>query len=968
MEYNYNNGSEWRRWDLHVHTKGTNKNDQFSSATFDTFCEELFRKALDNNIHAIGVTDYFSIDNYNKVKEYINNGALAQSELFSEEEKGKIQNIYLLPNVELRMLPVTDSGRLVNIHCIFNPQYVSSLEHDFFSQLKHRSFSMTREGIIRLGKDMSQSSNDEQAYKLGVNNFNVEISALEELLKQNRSLRENTITVVSNSNQDGASAMQKHYDLFESETGCLDSTRKAIYMLSDCIFSSNVSDREFFSGTKKTSDGKFISPATVISNCGSLKPCIHGSDAHKEDKLFMPDNNRYCWIKADLSFSGLKQVICEPLERVRIQMDHPDNKKSYNVIDKVRFVNPLDKVTFSTSEIGFNSGLNAIIGGKSSGKSLLLHMIASQIGDKSDRKIYDDVIDGSSIEIFYRDNPSVKREVSDARIIEFLPQLYIEKLVRNPEEKGTTDRSFNSFIKRLISQDDTIKGIIDAAQENISLAITNIDSKITEWSRLDESLSVAKEERMKLGDKSSIENEINNIDKRIAELSKSAGWTEDEKVKYDEVTANIKTKNTSIQSKQITNNELERYKIHINGICLPQINASLKYSTTDEPASVIISSSASNIEYQIIKLINSEILEIDKIIKQHADEIASLQSEIDENRASIQHLIDKNTVQTEIIKLEKEKSDESEKIANIQEKDSQLSLIRGQIQQLNFSGHCKEISDAYYKLSEDLNDAIASKWDKRETRLSITSKANFKSSVFDNAISSVVNMSGYLQNQISKTIFNANNFIYEKDLYPSTIADLVSIAIREKDRFVNFKKDKTTKEFLAAILKDCYTIDYDVEKGGDSLHKMSEGKKGIVILQLYLSLSGADCPILIDQPEDNLDNRTVYQELNDYIKQCKIKRQIIMVSHNANLVVNTDAENIIVANQGGEDGKENKEFKFEYVNGSLEKSFYINDESLTGRTNIGVLYMQGIREHVCEILEGGVDAFRKREGKYHINR
>lgn len=168
------------------------------------------------------------------------------------------------------------------------------------------------------------------------------------------------------------------------------------------------------------------------------------------------------------------------------------------------------------------------------------------------------------------------------------------------------------------------------------------------------------------------------------------------------------------------------------------------------------------------------------------------------------------------------------------------------------------------------------------------------------------------------------------------------------------------EELLRAILKNCYRIDYDIVKGNDSLFNMSEGKKGIVILQLYLSLSKSDYPILIDQPEDNLDNRTVYKELNDYVRDCKKRRQIIMVTHNANLAVNTDAENIIVANQAGEDNKENKEYKFEYVNGSLEcTSPYDSEEQ-------GILYQQGIREHVCEILEGGTIAFKNRERKYHI--
>ena len=68
----YPKGSEWRKWDLHVHTKGTLKNDQFKSKTFDKFCVILFQKALEKEIAAIGITDYFNIKNYKKVAYFGN--------------------------------------------------------------------------------------------------------------------------------------------------------------------------------------------------------------------------------------------------------------------------------------------------------------------------------------------------------------------------------------------------------------------------------------------------------------------------------------------------------------------------------------------------------------------------------------------------------------------------------------------------------------------------------------------------------------------------------------------------------------------------------------------------------------------------------------------------------------------------------------------------------------------------------
>jgi hypothetical protein len=119
-------------------------------------------------------------------------------------------------------------------------------------------------------------------------------------------------------------------------------------------------------------------------------------------------------------------------------------------------------------------------------------------------------------------------------------------------------------------------------------------------------------------------------------------------------------------------------------------------------------------------------------------------------------------------------------------------------------------------------------------------------------------------------------------------------------------------------------------------------------------------PILIDQPEDNLDNRTISNELRRFIKSKKLARQIIIVTHDANLVVLTDAENIIVLNQAGQQpDRENAEYRFEHVTGALEHSFRESEDVAPG-----IIFACGIREHVCDVLEGGEEAFRKREQRY----
>lgn len=146
----------------------------------------------------------------------------------------------------------------------------------------------------------------------------------------------------------------------------------------------------------------------------------------------------------------------------------------------------------------------------------------------------------------------------------------------------------------------------------------------------------------------------------------------------------------------------------------------------------------------------------------------------------------------------------------------------------------------------------------------------------------------------------------------------------------------------------------------DTFNQMSEGKKAFVVLMLLLDFSDKDCPILIDQPEDDLDNRAIYKELVKYLKKKKKERQIIVVTHNPNIVVGADSEQVIVANQNGIDTKNKNGTKFQYASGSLE-----NTKETDEKIEI-ILERQGIKEHVCEILEGGNEAFKQREMKYDL--
>ena len=98
---------------------------------------------------------------------------------------------------------------------------------------------------------------------------------------------------------------------------------------------------------------------------------------------------------------------------------------------------------------------------------------------------------------------------------------------------------------------------------------------------------------------------------------------------------------------------------------------------------------------------------------------------------------------------------------------------------------------------------------------------------------------------------------------------------------------------------DHIAVRYEISYDGVEIGKLSPGTRGIVLLLLYLALDDSDDrPLIIDQPEENLDPKSVFDELVDLFIAAKAKRQVIMVTHNANLVINTDADQIVVAEAG----------------------------------------------------------------------
>lgn len=135
------------------------------------------------------------------------------------------------------------------------------------------------------------------------------------------------------------------------------------------------------------------------------------------------------------------------------------------------------------------------------------------------------------------------------------------------------------------------------------------------------------------------------------------------------------------------------------------------------------------------------------------------------------------------------------------------------------------------------------------------------------------------------------------------------------------------------------SLSYGLTLGGVDLERLSPGQRGALLLIFYLLVDQDRMPIILDQPEENLDNETVYNLLVGVITRAKQHRQVLMVTHNANLAVACDAEQVIVCSME-RDGSN----KISYEAGAIEEL--------------------NLNESVVNILEGTKPAFENRRRKY----
>ena len=803
---------------------------------------------------------------------------------FKLKKELEAKDVTVFLNLELRLSITNKENDNCDIHIIFDPKLQEDTIETFLSNISVK--------VKGTEKKASKIASDDD-FKNGVVEYNDLLKALrDEALKM-----EGMYLVGFLSRGKGSSRSSKMYEGI---------AKKFHFLIHSSDKASNVQeDRKFWLKEEK--------------------PLLQSSDAHEIDSI----GTKFTWIKADKTFEGLKQIIHEPEERVAIQPIEPRKVSDSYRIDKIVYSLGTEQKVLLMSPY-----LNSVIGVRASGKSTLLKNVASKI----DRKEYETKVKNGTfweienLKVIWADGEEDGGESNNKTIL-FIPQNFLSRLV-HANDNGVSKPQLADFIKELYERNSTFK------------------SKLSIWESSNQQLD------RKIYDALSSLFDLDSRSKKLGDLIKKEGRSSDVEKSIKQIESDIdKVKEES----ELSENVFNQYKV--------DKNHRAEYLTNLESTEQDIAS--------LVHLLDVDLINLDIVFGLDLSE--KLEQKITQN------LTEKNAnvikfIEEEIKGLKREVQKIKEDITKL---DNKIKPIEGRLQKGSL------IEDLTKRLNQDKNKLLQiKKLDKEQKELSKKVEPTKKNilayfSKRERALDSVMNDFRnlgkdfeFIRLEISKhsrgeeflklceeinfhnkspfkegkdTQNKAFNFLQKRELESEKdisiiVPDLFN-SIFDDDLPLSTNSDK--RLFLLRLLSNWYDINYRdsvFNKNDDTkLLDMSDGQKMNSLLELLFSFDDYSFPILIDQPEDDLDVTAITELVVKFIRKKKKQRQIILVSHNAGLVVGSDTENIIIACKH----IERRKIKgFTYQNGSIESKDIVSS--------------------VIQTLEGGVEAFKKRGKKLGI--
>ena len=934
-------GSEWNRWEPHIHSPDTVLEDQYPKA--DGW--ERYLKALETatpSLRAIGVTDYCITRSYERVK--------------AQKDKGRLSGCDLIfPNIELRLIIGTVKGNFVNIHLLASPEDPNHIDelNRFLGRLWFAAhddkFACTKADLIRLGRCVSTTEiDDEAALELGVSQFKVSLDNLLEAYRDIGWAQNNIIIAVAGA-ADGTSGVK----------GAADKTlREEIEKTAHAIFAGSPKQREFWRGEGVASVDE------LRERYGGPKPCIWGSDAHELSRVGKPAEDRLCWIKGTPTFDALRQACLDP-ERAYVGPSPPSWAADSQIIDEVMVKGAS---WLKTPRLKLNSGLVTVIGARGSGKTALVDMIAAGCDSYEESKERPSFLgrarehlSGTSVSLKWLSGADSKSCSLDSPVnsspdayprARYLSQQFVDKLC---SIEGMPD--LIKEIKRVIFEAHPSlerNGAIDFdellelrarnyrdARNREEEALANVSDQIgIELEKLRQVASLKKQikekqkqiKRYEADRKTLLPKKNKKMAERLQELmearekvrgylryyAKQQASLDGIKNEVEDLRQNRAPEALRLMMERYKNIGLEnadwkrfllKYSGNVDGIVAKKTEDAKEgvkswKGTTPESAvddsGAFLSESAEPAETPLAVL-DAEIGRLEKLVAADmatARRLSAISKRIADESAVLERL--------------KEKLADCE---GAQERAKSLVAEREQ-------GYIR-VFDAVLGEEQVLNELYAPLMERLEAAGGTLAKLSFTvTRVADVAMwakrgeDDLFDLRGGPFKGIGTLEKDADSMLGEA--WRTGDSKTISAAMtRFRDKHQNALLEKAryprtdqsnyrpwTRRFAQWLYStDHISIEYGIRYGEVDIQKLSPGTRGIVLVLLYLALDDADdSPLIIDQPEENLDPKSIYDELVPLFQAAKRTRQVIMVTHNANLVVNTDADQIIVADVGPHTG------------------------------------------------------------------
>lgn len=986
MAFPLTNGSQWRRWDPHIHTPGTLLSDHFDN-DWDGYLTKL--ETSTPRIEALGITDYFSLDTYKEVLKHKANGRLPDVGL-------------IFPNVEMRLTVDTEKKKAINAHLLFCPDdddHIEQIERAL-QQLTFSSngvFHCTRADLIRLGRSRLGSGTAElAALKEGANQFKVTFDQIKKAYNDTPWMKTNCLIAVSGSSNDGTAGL--------GADGSFAALREEIERTSHVVFSATESTRHFWLGRR---DG--FTRDHIENTYGCLKPCIHGSDAHRVERTASPDLNRYCWIKGDATFEALRQVVLEPDARVHIGEEPPHRIDTGDFIKQVVTTNTH---WMKQNEIELNPGLVAIIGARGSGKTALADIIAraaSADHAQSNRKSFlfraAAHLTTATVELHWDQSPVSNGSLwtdtesepdpfalpTGEEQVRYLSQQFVERLCSSTslhpelideiervifnETKPTehldcdsfqqlsdfllepirgTRRDLQETIADISTQIVTEEGLIENLQR-LGNAVTAADKKVKDTEKQMTGL-LPKGDAIRSGKLTQLEGLYSTLSTTVDKEKRRLQRLQDlrteignfRKIQAPQVLDKLKGRFPELVMPNTDWNQfLLDYVGNVENV-IKKHEASTQetintLSTTDPTKADAIPGLAPNkwpLDYleKQKKLLENQV----GIDTKNKTKYTALQGQLELDNRALQrakeaHDHAKGAQARRDVLTQKRKDHYHECIQTYIDETTRLEQLYSPLHE-SFAKETGTITRLRFSVTRNVDLEAWIKAGKEHFDLRMESNLRGHHGLHEAAKKSVYRawMSGNAD-AVSAAMaeFIKNNIQEILKLKPPSIKSTVEVGA--------WKQRVAAWHYNTDHISLSYSMTYD----NVPIERLSPGTRGIVLLLLYLVIDKKDKrPLLIDQPEENLDPRSVYEELVAVFREARKRRQVIIVTHNANLVVNADADQVIVATPSPNTAGGLP--TIDYDSGSLENP--------------------RIRKAVCQILEGGERAFLDRERRYRLQR